>query len=174
MITAILAFLVLMLISGLLYHIGGCGADGAKMYPRAPKWLWGKINGKLRDWGCAIASLAAVPIVYPLQWSTNLLWIFPAAFLLSWGALSTYWKKGANAKTIHWLAHGLGIGLAMIPFIWAGVPWWLLGIRAAILSGTMAWLSDKTKIVQIEEGGRGALIVLTEAILCLGRILLRA
>lgn len=153
------------ILSGILYHIGGCGNDGIKTYPWLPKVLFGRINSKIRDWGCSIISLLFVS-PHGLSWQAVGAYI--SIFLLSWGALSTYWKKGADCKWYHWLLHGVAIGLAFLPATFIDLSLILIFSRAIILGVLMMWISQKTKNVAIEEIGRGALIILTEIIFLVG------
>jgi hypothetical protein len=91
---------------------------------------------------------------------------YAISFLLTWGALTTYWKKkGTDARWFNWLAHGAGVGLAAIPFAWIGISWWLILIRAIVLGLTiMIWSENNDNAVK-EELGRGFLIVATLPIL---------
>lgn len=92
---------------------------------------------------------------------------FLVSFLLSWGALSTYWKKDVDAVGWNWFLHGLGIGLAFLPFIYVGIPWEFICVRAFTLGLLMMMWSEINDNVVWEECGRGALIVLTLPILLL-------
>lgn len=42
------------ILCGWMYHLGGMGEDGAKQYPKLPKWMF---NTKVRDWGCSLVTL---------------------------------------------------------------------------------------------------------------------
>lgn len=145
---------ILCVISGLLYHLGGLGADGKKKYPCIPSWMF---NTKMRDWGCALCAVGAVYI----QTQALALWPTLISFLLAWGALSAYWKKSGDMQPKHWLAHGIGIGLAALPYAWCGIAWQMIVMRAIILGVTMVVVSVCTDDVRIEEIGRGALIIAT-------------
>lgn len=90
------------------------------------------------------------------------------SFLLTWAALSSYWRWVNNTpdvESINWFLHGLGIGLAMLPFVWVGVSLWLILFRSILLGVSMMFWSDHNNNVVVEEMGRGALIVLTLPIL---------
>jgi hypothetical protein len=90
------------------------------------------------------------------------------SFLLTWAALTTYWKKkGTDARWWNWFLHGFMIGLSSIPLAWIGIAWWLILIRAVVLGITMMIWSDLNDNAVKEELGRGALIVLTLPILFL-------
>lgn len=91
---------------------------------------------------------------------------FLLTFLLSWGALSAYWKgKETDMKWWNWFLHGLGIGLAFLPMALIGIGWVLILIRAVVLGITMSVWSELNDNVVWEEVGRGALIILTLPIL---------
>ena len=145
----ILVTIGLSFISGLLYHLGGGAEKG--------------YNTKWRDWGCSLIALICLWLLKGLNFA--FWWGYIAFFLLSWGALSTYWKKGVDAKAINWFFHGFGCGLATIPFYWLGIHWWAILVRTVILGLTMMWWSENNDDVFWEEGGRGTLIILTLPIL---------
>lgn len=91
---------------------------------------------------------------------------FLAAFLLSWGALSTYWKKkGTDAEWWNWFLHGFGIGLAMLPFVFIDLSLKKIIIRSMVMGALMMMWSEGQNDVVWEECGRGACIVLTLPIL---------
>lgn len=137
-----IALTALSAISGLLYRLGGSDKT------------W---HGKERDWGCAVCVVLGLWVVLH-RFSV---WYFPV-FLLSWGALSTYWKGDAvDVKAVHWFLHGLGCGLACLPLVVLGVPLWLILTRAILLGGLMTWVSEASEDVFIEEFSRGGLLVAT-------------
>ena len=144
-------------ISGILYHCGGIG----KPY-----------STKLRDIGCSLIILLTLSFlahkIFPI-------WVNLVTFGLSWLFLSTYhkylnkWfnKPRTDAFYFNWLAHGIGIGLAMIPMAWIGITWWLILIRAVVLGLSMMVWSELNDNAVSEEFGRGALIVLSLPLLML-------
>jgi len=136
--------------SAILYRCGGVG----KPY-----------DTKYRDWGCSLITLITICLLNTKLVVISNWLVFTISFLLSWGALSTYWKKSADAKWINWFFHGFGIGLSSIPFAWIGIAWWLILIRAVVLGITMMLVSEWNDNPVWEECGRGALIVLTLPIL---------
>lgn len=88
---------------------------------------------------------------------------YTISFILSWISLSTYWDDVFGSPNFY--AHGLGIGLALIPLTFIGVPiWWIL-IRSICLSLGMGVWSSSTDVDWLEEMGRGALIIATLPIL---------
>ena len=139
------------IISAVAYRMGGSDTYN-------PKW---------RDWGCSLIPMVVLYHIYGKLTLVNVI-LYLLTFLLSWGALSTYWKKGADAKAINWFFHGFGIGLSSIPFAWIGIAWWLILLRAVVLGITMMAVSELSDNVYVEECGRGALIVLTLPILFIG------
>ena len=96
-----------------------------------------------------------------------MLYCYVISFLLTWGFISTYhkWlnkffgKPKGDSYWFNWLAHGMGIGIAMIPFAWVGVAWWLIISRAIVLGVSMMLWSDAVDNACWEEFGRGFLIV---------------
>lgn len=149
MILKILAILIFSALGGLLYHLGGMGADGAKKYPKVPAWLF---NTKARDAGSSLCSTILLWILVGWSW-----WLIPV-FGLTWGGMSTYWKKkGHDAHTWNWFLHGFMLGLAAFPMFWAGVHWYSILGRAVISGLLMMWISDRTGRVAVEEFGRGAI-----------------
>lgn len=105
-----------------------------------------------------------------------MLYCFLASFILTALALSTYhkWlnrffqKSTDDSHYFNWLAHGLGIGLAMLPFAWIGIAWWLILIRAIVLGISMMVWSELNDNAVWEETGRGFLIIATLPILLYG------
>ena len=78
------------------------------------------------------------------------------------GALSTYWKKkGTDAIWCNWFLHGFGIGLALIPYGIGIHNLYVVLCRAIILGISMAIWSHFIHKDWLDEGGRGALIILT-------------
>jgi hypothetical protein len=124
-----------------------------------------KYNPKWRDWGCSLLVLLAL---YVQGHQVNV-YVYLVSFLLLWGALSSYWRwvnKTEDVEALNWFLHGLGIGLAMLPFF-QYVHIWNILVRAVVLGITMmAWSEANDNAVK-EELGRGALIILTLPILFL-------
>jgi hypothetical protein len=148
MVNSIGWFIVMTFLSALCYHLGGIG----KPYPT-----------KLRDIGCSLITLQSMLILHLLCKSAlvNII-VYLLCFGLSWGALSTYWKKkGTDAKWWNWFLHGFFVGLAAIPCMFLGVKLYIIIIRAVILGLAMMVWSEKIDDVTWEESGRGALIILT-------------
>ena len=154
-ITALFLTAPLSLLAGLAYRLGGIGDP----FPT-----------KTRDWG--------VPLIMGFQMWLLGLWhwsLIPSALLL-WAALSTYNKwlgklLGLGTEDVFgpsWFITGVFYGLAMTPYAYFTDTWILLGIRSFIL-GLLTYLwSVNIDEVNLEEGGRGALIILTNLVFVVG------
>lgn len=143
MIVKLIVVLIASVLSGLAYRAGGGG--------------W-NMNTKVRDWGCPL-------IAFFLWWylrglETAFWWVYLATFLLSWLACTTYYKKkGTDAEPYHFALHGIGLGLASLPFIWLGVPWWVIVVRSGICGLGMFWVAHKTQNDFLGEFGRGVAFI---------------
>jgi hypothetical protein len=142
------------LIGGILYRLGGIGK---------PFKTW------MRDW-----------IIPPLAYFVLLFWWHPGnligwlmylpAILLTGGALTTYWDK-LFADKDNFYMHGLMVGLGAFPFIWAGLHWWMILIRAILLGLSMGLINKYANKWHlpfsdwIEEISRGMLILGTTYLL---------
>lgn len=146
-----LLYIICACVSGILYRMGGSD----------------KFNPKWRDWGVATIQLLVLYVLLGNYNNFLMYFVIPyfLAFLLSWGALSAYWKTGEDMKWYHWFMHGFGIGLAFLPIMFLGYNCYLIILRAFILGATMMIWSENTTNVVKEEVGRGALIILTLPIL---------
>ena len=110
-------------------------------------------NTKWRDAGVPACAVAALWLSGLHHWS--LVFTYP----LMWAALTTYWKVGPKAEWYHWLMHGIGIAVSLIPVIYftkATLPF-------VIYVTLMPWLMMTWSVVidndVQEELGRGFLIV---------------
>ncbi len=141
----ILFVIILSLLSGVLYRLGGIGKP---------------FNTKFRDCGCPLVALICLWLLK--GFNLGFWWAYLLTFGLGWGVMTTYWKKkGTDAKWWNWLLTGAGYGLSALPLCWIGVHWYVLLYRTVVLSiGTMLW-SDWQGNVVWEECGRGALITAT-------------
>ena len=154
----VLLLAILAYFSGWLYHRGG--SDGT-------------YHGKERDWGCSLCAVLSYSLFFKLPNNWIGMGICLVTFLLTWGALSTYHKylnkyfdkSTDNVHWFNWLAHGIGVGLATIPFVIIGSTMTLTWVRAVILGALMMVVSELSDDVWVEENGRGALIVLTTPLL---------
>lgn len=125
-------------ISGLLYYLGGESG-------------W---NTKVRDWGCNTIACALIMSRGFDHWSILLVWV------LMWGALSTYWKKGTDCKWYHWLAHGAGIGASFTPYAIMTGHWTGLIVYTALVAISFAIWSEINDDVRYEASGRGAFMII--------------
>jgi hypothetical protein len=139
----IISWLMLSLICAILYRLGGIGK---------PFKTW------MRDW--LIPPIIYAWLIYfrhPVTWYGWFM-ILPA-IALTGGALTTYLDSIFGYDNF-WAA-GFLVGLGAFPFIWAGVTWWLILVRAILLG--ILW-GGWCKIFSndwVEELGRGAFIALT-------------
>jgi len=142
-------------LSALFYHLGGMGG------------AWWK-SSWVRDWLCPLVVLATLYLTGMWHWS---LWL---CYPLMIGASSTYWKvlnKYFNKPTtdcywFNWCAHGIGWGLALLPYGFMMGSVEAVVARALILGLCMAlWSSVIVKWLKLsvawDEGGRGGLIICT-------------
>lgn len=144
----IIAILILAFLSAVLYRMGGSG----------------KFNTKVRDMGCTACLIAALIVLGFTHWSLLL------AFGLQFGALTTYFKKkGKDAKFWNWLLVGLAYSLSALPIAFFYHDWIGFFIRTVALSGLIVLWSQLIGKDWLEEGGRGALIILTLPLLLIGK-----
>ena len=156
MIFKILLLLGLSSLSAFLYRRGGTNKGT----------LW-------RDVGCSLVTLVALWLL--LGFKLSYWWAYLLTFGLSWGSLTTYHKWlnkffGKNKDDCYWwnwLAHGLVIGFVCLPIIYTGIVWWIILFRAIVLGIAMMIWSERIGKVDLEESGRGALIILTLSLLLL-------
>ena len=146
MITIIL--LVGMILSAILYRLGGAGKTGDCFDFARRSWV--------RDWLIPPVMLTCLAL------TTQFHLIYIYVYLLVWGlmgaALSTYYDPIFKYDSMY--AHGFGIGLSTLPLIFAGVHWYSITIYMVALSLFMGLISHKTKLVpKWKELIRGALIV---------------
>lgn len=114
-----------------------------------------RYNTRYRDIGCSLLFVLLTGFMVSWHWTLIL------CFGLMWGALSTYWKRGANSKWYNWGLTGLGYSLAIIPFCIAEGYWVGFISRTIVLTGaTIVW-SELNNNAVWEESGRGFFIVVT-------------
>lgn len=139
MVSKFLAIIVATILSSILYRLGG--ARG--------------FNTKYRDVGCA--TVTCLLASYLLSWHWTLILVFGA----TWGAMTTYWKRGPNAKWYNWLMTGAMYSVATLPFIIAEGHWIGFASRTIVLASlTMIWSELNGNAVR-EELGRGFIITAT-------------
>jgi hypothetical protein len=140
----IVLFGILTYLGGKLYRKGGT-SDGT---------LW-------RDIGVSLLTLL-VFIVCHMNFLSSLKeeWFYYLlAFGASWGALSAYWKQ--DEKRFGFWAHGLGLSLAILPLVFLTHNWIGFLLRTVILTLSISLWSEAVGDVDLEEGGRGILILFT-------------
>lgn len=143
----LLTTLFFSIISAVSYRMGGSG--------NFPRWV--------RPVVVSLSTILLMGIFIGFHWSMIL------CFGLSFGALTTYWKKkGSDAFWYNWLFTGLGYSLCILPFIFHTHVWLGFGIRTGVLTALTVLWSDLMGNAVIEEGGRGALITLTVPLLLIG------
>ena len=134
-------YLIACILSGILYRMGG--AKG--------------FNTKFRDWGCP-ATLIGLLLLTNNHPINTFGWVMLGLFfVLSWGALSTYWDEFFGYD--NHFAHGFGCGLAGLLLV-VFVPWWLLLIRLVICTVGMGLWSKWISHDVAEEFGRGVLFII--------------
>lgn len=148
----ILLFILLSMISGLLYHFGGLSKkEGKEKFKFLPIWIF---NSQSRDVGVSIIGVLSMLILGIWSW-----WLILCLFI-EFASLTTYWnfKDGSQEKWYHFGLHGLGISIAYLPFVIVTHSWLSFGIRCIFLFGFMSIWSIVQKNVSPQEIGRGIAI----------------
>ena len=144
----ILITLVMSVVAAILYRMGGAGEP---------------YNTKCRDIGLPVCvSIVLLFCFHVFLHSFRFYGALAVSFGLLLGAQTTYWKKkGTDAKWYNWAFTGLGYSLAAFPIAWVTGRWIGFAIRSVVLTGwTVLWSQWMNNVVW-EEGGRGALEVIT-------------
>jgi hypothetical protein len=139
----IVSLLAIAIICAILYRLGGIGK---------PFKSW------MRDW--LIPPLIYAYLLYyrnPETWYGWLM-ILPAIGLTG-GALTTYLDSIFGYDNF-WAA-GFIVGLGAIPFMFAGIAWWIILARAILLGVLWGGWCKVFGNDWVEELGRGAFISLT-------------
>ena len=141
--------ILLSIISGILYRIGGTNKGT----------LWRDIGTML----CAILVLIYFGgFVYNIKTIAGL--VATAGF--TFASLTTYFKrKGADAYWWNWALVGLAFGLAALPFALATQYWLGFILRTVFLSVAVCLWSETQGNVLFEEVGRGVLLTASMPIL---------
>ena len=137
----ILITAALSVLAAAMYRMGGSGN-----YPK----LWRKIVVPV----VTIMATWAVLGVNLASW-----WAYVLFFGLSVGAISSY-HDYIMGKDLFWL-HGFILGLAGLPLLWVGVPWYAILARAVVLAVFMGVWCQVWEWDIAEETGRGFSIVAT-------------
>jgi hypothetical protein len=148
----IIILIIATLAASISYRMGGAGNHG--------QWYASILDTKWRDWGCSLVAVCLCGYLYAWHWT-----LIPSFFLM-WGALSTYWKGDVVvARWYHWLFHGAGCSLALVPYIIHFRLYDGFCINFILLSFLMMWWSEGHENPIVDELGRGALIILLLPIL---------
>jgi hypothetical protein len=122
--------------AGVCYRLGGTGGN------------W---NTKWRDIGVPLF----ICLSMPLHWSLLI------CFLLSFGSMTTYWKKkGTDAEWWNWALTGFFYTLAYLPYFWLTnnlVNWVLCCV---IVTTLITLWSEIISLDWLEEFGRGFILTL--------------
>lgn len=154
----ILWTIVLGLLSGVLYRLGGLSKWQAKRdMPWLPSFV---VNSKTRDIGCVVLTG-----VWLYNFSVVGVWFGQVlAGLLMVAGLTTYWDESPinwDKPEDNFFLHGIIIGLALVPMgISTGLWGWMI-VRAVTLGILMGVISSVSKNDYVEEIGRGAVIIWT-------------
>lgn len=153
----IILYFILIALGGYLYRLGGASHNE---FPYLPKWL---VKGYIRPLGITLLTLLMLTLLGKYHWS---LWL---CVPLLWLALNSYWgfitkllgKPTSDNYWFNYLAHGIGVGLAIIPYgIYIHVlP--MVFIRAVVMGLMIMVWSQSFDDVDIEEVGRGLIIMTT-------------
>lgn len=148
----ILIWLIATILGSCAYRLGGASKTG--------EWYDFMCRTKTRDLGVSsvgILYLLSVSNIYTISF---LCWIcYLLTFGLMFGALTTYFKKGQDAKAWNWMLVGLAQGLALAPYAFITGHWIGFAIRTVFLVITITVWSEWQGNVVWEECGRGALII---------------
>ena len=142
----ILAWLVLSIISGVFYRMGGSDT----------------FNTKWRDIGCALCATLLLIILNTFVYNIKTILALVVMTGLTFASLTTYFKKkGEDAKWWNWVFVGTAFGLSALPFSYATGHWLGFIIRTVFLGVVVCVWSERVGEVIWEEFGRGVLLVST-------------
>ena len=159
MIIKILSTLLIAFLGGVLYRLGGAA--------KTDNWYSFLQQTKTRDFGVPLLCLVVLWIWNGFD--IHHWWAYVLTFGLSFGAMTTYWKKkGENAKWYNWALVGLGISLGFLPFAVSSGEWLGFFLRTIVLTTCSALWSVLIANAVIEEFGRGFLSVVTVALIVIG------
>ena len=143
---------LLIFISSMFYRAGGKGHF---------------FNTKWRDFGCPIILIITMYFAgIHAQW-----YIWAVVFLINFAALTTYWDWINKYLPVadpnreywwNWALHGFGCAIATLPLvIWGSYETGAFLWRLGLLPVLFAFWSELIDDDEIEELGRGALLILT-------------
>lgn len=134
----LLYFIGLVALSSILYRIGG--AYG--------------YHTLFRDLGVPACVVSCLLLLNGWNWT------IPVSFLLMYGAMTTYWKKGPKAYWYHWFFTGLAYAVSWLPYAIVTHNIISFVLYVIIISiGTCLWSEWHDNVVW-EECGRGAIVTL--------------
>ena len=140
-----LYIIVLSLIGGALYRMGGQG------YP---------FNKQYRSVGVPLCAL----LLLFLLGNRDPWWAWLTTAMLLYGTMTTYFKWGGQKQMYwwNWTITGFMYGIAMFPFCFASMGWDMLIARACWLAGAVGIVTVENLLdVKWEEGLRGFFLVAT-------------
>ena len=147
--------ILLTVLSAILYRLGGWGGEGRARFPNVPGWVF---DTKARDVGCALCVTGGTFIVGIAQGIP--VWAHIVAFLLLFGALTTYWDEVFGYDNF-W-AHGFACGMALLPLAIANPTLlFAVGIRALVMALMMGIICKLSGNDFVEEFGRGSALTIT-------------
>ena len=150
----IIAWIILIsLVSGLFYRLGGSGDEWRKKYPNLPAWLF---DTKARDIGCTILGFITMFILLNIK---AVWWVHLLAFLGLFGSLTTYWDFLFGYDNF-WF-HGFMCALSYVWYPIVTGNWIGFGIRCVVVSVAMGWISSLLENDNGEEFSRGFWITIT-------------
>lgn len=138
------------LVTSILYHAGGLSQEEKYWIPSWLRHSW------VRDWLCPLFCLLPFFIHHPS-------WLFIPAYGLMGAAFSTYWDKLFKNDNF-WFA-GFMVGMAALPLVFCGLPWWMFIIRSLAIGIWWGFWSEVIGNDHLEEHGRGLIVGLATFIL---------
>lgn len=147
--------ILLSCINAIAYRLGGASHSD---FPFLPKWL---VKGYVRIIGVASIFILYILIRYAWHWTA-----IPSCLLLGLASNSYHgWitrllgKPSEDNYWFNYLAHGIGICLAILPWVWHYGLWHGFGLRLIVLPLVIMLWSIIWDEVNVEEMGRGFFIV---------------
>lgn len=134
-------------LGGKLYRMGGIGDP---------------YNTKVRDFGVPAVAIIAL-LLLGVTWSWQMGLALFCMFGLMFGSMTTYCKFGDQEDVYwyNWALTGLLYGLSALPLAWVTGHWLGLFIRTIVLTIAICVWSELINDVNLEEGGRGGIFVIT-------------
>lgn len=151
-----------------LYLIGILSFLGGIAYRLGGKEGW---NTKFRDIGVSFISCLLLVLLGGVHTFKEWLSLIPS-FGLMFAALTTYRyflpkPKDCNYKWYHYSLHGFFVSLSSIPYVWVRGNWIWFSISCIICAFGVGLWSHLIGWDELEESGRGFIIVVTRSLLVL-------